>query len=179
MFTSSADLFILFLLVVLYMTVGEKIKIARTLRGFTQKELASLIGLADVRIRQYETNIRTPKDAQLQSIASALGVPFCFFSTHSLETKDDIMQALFELNAETGIQVLPIKSNTNADTQYAITFNDTSLNNLLAKWYEQQQKENTQYLDTPYTEWEITYPDSSVKQMASKLKAKRKELSGE
>ena len=161
------------------MTIGEKIKIARTLRGFTQKELASLIELPDVRIRQYETNIRTPKDVQLQSIANALGVPFCFFNTHSLETKDDIMQTLFELNAETGIHIIPINSDNDENTQYAISFNDASLNNLLAKWYQQQQEENTHYLNTPYTEWEITYPDSSVNQLASKLKAKRKELSEE
>lgn len=160
------------------MTVGEKIKIARTMRGLTQKELAFLVNLADVRIRQYETNIRTPKDSQLELIANALGVPMCFFTTHSLETSNNIMQALFELNAEKGVRIIPLSSN-NSDSQYAITFTDKSLNHALGKWYEQLQTEQTNYLNTTYTDWEITYPNSAISDMADKIKAKTKELSEE
>lgn len=160
------------------MTIGEKIKIARTMRGLTQKELAFLVHLADVRIRQYETNIRTPKDSQLEPIANALGVPMCFFKTHTLETPNDIMQALFELNVEKGINIIPLNSN-NSTTQYAITFTDKSLNLALEKWYEQLQKDQIQYLNTTYTDWEITYPDSAISDTSTKIKEKRKELSEE
>ena len=161
------------------MTIGEKIKIARTMRGFTQKELAFLVGLADVRIRQYETNIRTPKNSQLELIASALGVPMCFFTTHSFDTTNDIMQALFELNTEKGIHIVPIKNDISNDTQYAITFNDKTINHALSKWYEQLQKENLHYLNTTFTSWEITYPESAINDTADKIKSKTKELSEE
>ncbi len=48
------------------MAVGDRIKRARNLRGMTQKELGIAIGFeeksADIRIAQYESNTRTPKE---------------------------------------------------------------------------------------------------------------------
>ena len=40
------------------MTIGEKIKLARSLVGMTSKELAFLSGISEGQIRQYEINIR-------------------------------------------------------------------------------------------------------------------------
>lgn len=52
------------------MTVGERIKYARKMRGLTQKELGLRIGFdentADVRVAQYESGTRTPKLDMLQ-----------------------------------------------------------------------------------------------------------------
>ncbi|MGN0604116.1 MAG: helix-turn-helix domain-containing protein, partial [Oscillospiraceae bacterium] len=54
------------------MTIGEKIKNARNLRGLTQKELGIKLGFdeksADVRIAQYESGTRTPKSELLSEI---------------------------------------------------------------------------------------------------------------
>ena len=62
------------------MAVGDRIKRARNLRGMTQKELGIAIGFeeksADIRIAQYESNTRKPKDALLHKIADALDVSF-------------------------------------------------------------------------------------------------------
>ena len=52
------------------MAVGDRIKRARNLRGMTQKELGIAIGFeeksADIRIAQYESNTRTPKEELLR-----------------------------------------------------------------------------------------------------------------
>lgn len=60
------------------MTIGEKIKNARNLRGLTQKELGMELGFdeksADVRIAQYESGTRTPKSELLSEIANVLDV---------------------------------------------------------------------------------------------------------
>ena len=49
------------------MAIGERIHFFRTLRGMTQKYLGTSIGFsesqADVRIAQYETGKRNPKEA--------------------------------------------------------------------------------------------------------------------
>ena len=54
------------------MAVGDRIKRARNLRGMTQKELGIAIGFeeksADIRIAQYESNTRTPKEELLRKI---------------------------------------------------------------------------------------------------------------
>ena len=58
------------------MAVGDRIKRARNLRGMTQKELGIAIGFeeksADIRIAQYESNTRTPKEELLRKIAEVL-----------------------------------------------------------------------------------------------------------
>ena len=60
------------------MTVGDKIKIIRTFRGMTQKQLAMAAGLgnkgADNRIAQYEINYRAPKKELLDQMSKALHV---------------------------------------------------------------------------------------------------------
>ena len=47
------------------MSIGERIRYIRNLRGMTQKELGKAIGFddrtADIRIAQYESGTRTPK----------------------------------------------------------------------------------------------------------------------
>ena len=49
------------------MAIGDRIKRARNFRGMTQKELGMAVGLdeksADIRIAQYESGTRTPKES--------------------------------------------------------------------------------------------------------------------
>ena len=54
---------------------GSDIKAARVKAGLTQKELAQKAGLAEITIRQYETNKREPRTENLKKIASALNIP--------------------------------------------------------------------------------------------------------
>lgn len=55
------------------MAIGDRIKRARNFRGMTQKELGMAVGLdeksADIRIAQYESGTRTPKEDLLKKIA--------------------------------------------------------------------------------------------------------------
>lgn len=57
------------------MTTGQLIKAARKKAGMTQAQLAEKAGVAAITIQQYELGKRQPRLAQLQAIASALGVP--------------------------------------------------------------------------------------------------------
>lgn len=56
------------------MSYGENIKAARKAAKLTQEELAKRCGMATITIGQYERNLREPRQEQLQSIASALGI---------------------------------------------------------------------------------------------------------
>ena len=86
------------------MTIGEKIKYARNLRGFTQKELGLKLGFdeksADVRIAQYESGTRTPKDDLLSEIANLLDVNISFLKNPSLENTETFIHLLFDLEQE-------------------------------------------------------------------------------
>ena len=65
------------------MTVGEKIKTFRTIRGISQNMLGELAGIDGTTIRKYELGSRNPKPDQLLKIANALGVSINVFTAVS------------------------------------------------------------------------------------------------
>lgn len=60
------------------MAIGERIRFIRNLRGMTQKWLGQAVGFppktADVRMAQYESGSRTPKEDLVKAIANVLEV---------------------------------------------------------------------------------------------------------
>lgn len=54
------------------MNVGEQIKYYRKQKGYTQKQLGELCGMADSAIRRYEAGRANPKIETLAKIANAL-----------------------------------------------------------------------------------------------------------
>ena len=85
------------------MTVGEKIRVIRTFRGMTQKELGLSVGFdekgADNRIAQYETDYRVPRKEMLDKIAFALNVNrLNFYSAgKGNSAPEDLLRTLFWL----------------------------------------------------------------------------------
>ena len=65
-------------------TFGRKLKHLRQKNHLTQKELGMAVGFpdscADVRIAQYESDVRTPKEDLMKLFASTLGVPVELFT---------------------------------------------------------------------------------------------------
>lgn len=77
------------------MKIGEKIRLARHEKGFTQVEFAEKLGISRSAIACYETERRTPDFKDLQHIAAVLGVSVGYFadSTPENEILDFIMRA--------------------------------------------------------------------------------------
>ena len=84
----------------LTLSIGDRIKKARVFRGMTQKELGVAVGFnkrgADVRIAQYESNTRKPKDALLHKIADVLDVSFYALYEPDMYCAEDVMYTLFD-----------------------------------------------------------------------------------
>lgn len=83
------------------MTIGEKIKKFRTLRGMTQKELGVKVGFKEstavVRIHQYETNKMKPKSDIRTRIAEELDIENEALNDVEINTIEDIAYLLMEL----------------------------------------------------------------------------------
>ena len=56
------------------MTIGQRIKVARTESGLSQRELGERLGVSQAMIGQYEGGMRNPKYETIKRIADALGV---------------------------------------------------------------------------------------------------------
>ena len=81
--------------------IGKRIRFIRKKRNMTMKYLGMAVGLpennADIRISQYESGTRTPKDDLLFKIANELGVSPDTFSVPDLDTISGVMHTLFIL----------------------------------------------------------------------------------
>lgn len=56
------------------MSIGERIKEARKAKGYTQKELADMIGVANATLCGYEVGKREPDAVKINALSKALGV---------------------------------------------------------------------------------------------------------
>ena len=91
------------------MAIGERIRFIRNLRGMTQKYLGTQVGLpektADIRMAQYESGTRTPKEDLTYALANALDV-----SPHALNVPDidsylGLIHTLFALEDLYGLTI--------------------------------------------------------------------------
>ena len=120
------------------MTIGQKIRYYRTLRGYTQADLGKKVGLMADRIRQYENDVRTPKEDKLIKIADALDVDVAALSDINITSAEDIMHILFELEDNHALRLEKI------DGKSALIIDDTAENNTvlctyLNYWYDKRQ----------------------------------------
>ena len=80
------------------MNTGKKIKLIRTFRGLTQKELGDLAGIHEVAIRKYQLGKNLPKPEQLRKIADALNVNVNTLAEFDIQTDGDILPLLFAID---------------------------------------------------------------------------------
>ncbi len=91
------------------MTLGQRIRKFRLLRGLTQKELGQkalrVKTGADVRINQYEKDIIAPKADARASLAKVLDCDIEALSDVGFKSDEDIMYILFALEESRGLHV--------------------------------------------------------------------------
>lgn len=140
------------------MTIGDKLKQARQLRGLTQQQLGDMVNLPAFRIGQYETDIRTPKESLLKEFCNVLNVPMEFFQNRHIDTYVDVLHALFELEKTFDLRVIEL-DDSQSSTKYAICFDNKSINTFLESWIHEKEKSlESSSSKEKYDEWKITFP---------------------
>lgn len=116
------------------MTLGEKIKHHRTMKGLTQKQLGEMTGIHEVSIRKYEANKIAAKREQLEKIADVLGVPLNEFLELKIVTDSDVLPLLFAIDNEFEIEITSDDNMT-----FKMEFKDPMLNHFLRDWQSIKQ----------------------------------------
>ena len=163
------------------MAIGERIRFIRKLRKLTQKQLGIAIGFpessADVRMAQYETGTRTPKEDLTKSIANIFEVSPLTLNVPDIYSNLGLMHTLFALEDMYGLE--PETENE----KITLRFNDnkvldTSLLQMLFAWAEQTRKlRKGEITKEEYDKWRYNYPEYDDTQIFAK--APSKELSDE
>ena len=154
----------------LKLSLGKIIKKFRELRRITQKALGDRTHLDDVRIRQYELDIRTPKDDVLENISNALHVNKDYLKEPVYPyTEHDLMRFLFKLddNIEVNIRQVIMNDEDPGYTTTGIYFGSEAIlriRNMLEDWQKMKQKyENNEITKEAMQDWKANYPDSLKK----------------
>lgn len=157
------------------MGMGERIRHIRKLRGMTQEELGRKIRMSEktagIRLTQYETGTRTPREGIINDLAHALGVAPEALSVPDIDTIIGLAHTLFALEDTLGFEINKL------DGRYCLTLDRhkarRSLFELFQNWYEENAKlKNNEITEEDYNEWRYTYPRLD----AERFKAQRDEI---
>lgn len=155
------------------MATGERIKHFRKLRGMTQKELGKEVGFddktADIRIAQYESGTRTPKEDLTNAIAYAVDVSPDALNVPDIDSDMGLIHTLFALE---DIYDLTVET---ADGKPVLRFSEPSLelSDMIFAWYNNKTKlENGEITKEEYDHWRYNYPGTERKKPAPVIKKK-------
>jgi transcriptional regulator with XRE-family HTH domain len=160
------------------MAIGERIKRIRNFRNLTQKDLGVAIGFAertaDVRIAQYETGTRSPKEKYIETIASALDVTPFALNVPDIENYYGVLQTLFTLEDLYALKINDI------DGELCITLNRESpsyhtMFDMVNAWNNEAKKYRSgEITKEDYDNWRYRYPASEAERTKASLDALRK-----
>lgn len=145
------------------MAIGERIKYIRNLRGMTQKELGMAIGFdartADVRIAQYESGTRSPKEKYIEALANALSVQPFALTIPDIDTYYGLIHTLFALEDLYGFKIKSIED----ELCLVLDKNNRSyhtIHNKLSHWNDWHEKLNSGTISKEqYDNMRYNYPD--------------------
>lgn len=150
----------------------------------TQQELGEACGFtessAGVRIRQYESNKKSPKDETLRLIAPALKVNYIAIKNYDLGCAEDILETLFWLDASGNtIDLFSLERKTDYDndwkfegkyndeeydwgrTPFGIVINYGLVNDYMREWYlRKQERKKKEINQEQYDNWKWNWPYS-------------------
>jgi transcriptional regulator with XRE-family HTH domain len=127
---------------------GKRIRYFRTLRNMTQKQLGLAIGFpeqsADIRIAQYESGARTPKDDTVIRLSNALDVSPAALSIPKIDDEIALMQLLYSV--EDSLNELSEGKRSKV------------LSVVLQWWLMMKKQKSGEITKAEYDEWRYHYP---------------------
>ena len=123
------------------MTVGEKIKYYRNIRGISQEMLGNLSGINPATIKKYEYGIRNPKPDQLLKITNALGISINLFMDFDIETVSDVLSLLFKLDEQVDMKFEAEKDDNGEfiPSTIKLSFQNAAINQKLCTYLKAKQ----------------------------------------
>lgn len=145
------------------MAIGERIRFIRNLRGFTQKWLGAAVGFpektADIRMAQYESGSRTPKEDFVQAVADVLEVSPLALKVPDIDSNLGFIHTLFAIEDLHGCNVEEIDGQVHLVFDVKKPSTDPQIFQMLMSWSKQAEKfRNGEMTKEQYDQWRYTYP---------------------
>ncbi|MDL2288754.1 helix-turn-helix domain-containing protein [Oscillospiraceae bacterium OttesenSCG-928-F05] len=146
------------------MAIGERIKHFRNMRGLTQKQLGVLVGFseknADVRMAQYESGTRTPKNDLVEALAHHLEVSPLALTVPDIDTEHGLMHTLYALEDLYGLEVQEINGRTCLSFKPLENGKPRGIHGRMKDWNREAEKlKSGEITVEDYNAWRYTYPE--------------------
>ncbi len=156
------------------MAIGERIRFIRNLRGMTQKWLGQAVGFpektADVRMAQYESGSRTPKEDLVRSLSNVLGVSPLALKLPDIDSDLGFIHTFFAIEDMHGIRAEKQGDEVHIVFDGSKQTMDKSVFTMLSAWADQAAKlRSGEISKEQYDEWRYTFPAEDTTQRWAKI----------
>lgn len=159
------------------MAIGERIRFFRNRKGMTQKYLGMALGFpeksADVRMAQYESGDRTPKEDLTKTLAFAFDVSPQALTVPDIDSFTGLLHTFFALEDIYGLKI------KKSDGRIYFSFDESTYlkhENLLKMFFawaaESEKLERGEITKEEYDRWRYKYPEFDTTQRWGKVPPK-------
>ena len=144
------------------MAIGERIRFLRNLKGMTQKWLGMAVGFdektADIRMAQYESGTRTPKENLTNDLAKVLEVSPAALNVPNIDSYVGLMHTLFALEDIYGVKIEETDGDVCLRVDTSKGNSAANLHKMLFAWLETAKKfYDGNITKEEYDEWRYHY----------------------
>lgn len=156
------------------MAIGERIRFLRNLRGMTQKWLGQAVGFpqktADVRIAQYESGSRTPKEDLVKALADVLEVSPLALNIPDIDSNLGFIHTMFAIEDIHGVRAEKQGDEVHLVFDGSKCKMDESVFKMLSAWADQAEKlKNGEISKDQYDRWRYCFPEFDTTQRWAKV----------
>lgn len=156
------------------MAIGKRIKLFRSRKGMTQKQLGEILGFlgktSDVRMAQYESEARVPKHDLVKEMAHLFDVSTHALTVPDIDTYIGLMHTFFALEDMYGLKIDKIDGEVCLRLDKSDYSTYSSMNKMLTAWQLEAAKlENGEISKEEYDEWRYKYPELETHQIWAKV----------
>lgn len=163
------------------MSIGERIRFIRNLRGMTQKYLGIAAGFdektADVRMAQYEAGTRTPKGNLINSLAAALEISPEALTVPNIDSDIGVMHTLFALEDLYGLKIKIIDGEICLALDKSKGTPYLSMYDMFSTWQKEYDKfKRGEITKDEYDDWRYNYPKIAAEYSKTSRDTKREAI---
>ena len=145
------------------MAIGERIRFFRNSQGMTMKYLGTLVGFpersADIRMAQYESGTRTPKEELTDELAKALDVSPYALNVPDIDSYLGLMHTLFVLEDLYGLTAEKRDGETVLRFDPKMGTPAMTVAEMTGAWADEAEKLRRGEIDRDeYDRWRYNYP---------------------
>ena len=156
------------------MAIGKRIRFFRLRKRMTQKQLGELLGFvektSEVRIAQYESETRIPKQDLINDMARYLGVSDKALTVPEIDTYIGLMHTLFAIEDIYGFKIDEKDGKPCLLIDSTSTTVNSSVSTMLDAWLAEARKyEAGEITKEAYDKWRYNYPKHDTHQIWAKV----------